>query len=91
MLAKEYAGIGANTQAESFSAQALTVAVTRVNDAPTDADGYYWLGRVYQERDEIEKARRAYEQALAIEPQRSRYILALRSLSKVTGVRHQKF
>jgi tetratricopeptide (TPR) repeat protein len=82
MLAKEYAGIGANTQAESFSAQALTVAVTRVNDAPTDADGYYWLGRVYQARDEIETARRAYEQALAIDPQRSRYILALRSLGK---------
>jgi cytochrome c-type biogenesis protein CcmH/NrfG len=66
----------------TISAQALTVAVTRVNDAPTDAEGYYWLGRVYQARDEIETARRAYEQALAIDPQRSRYILALRSLGK---------
>ncbi len=80
MLSKEYAGIGANAEAASYSEQALAAAVRMVASTPDEAEGYYWLGRVSQERGDIEQARSTYEQALAIEPRRSKYILALRSM-----------
>jgi tetratricopeptide (TPR) repeat protein len=82
MLANEYVGIGAAAEAASYSEQALAAAVSMVANAPGEAAGYYLLGRVHQERGNIERARSAYEQALAIEPQRSKYILSLRSLKK---------
>jgi len=82
MLANEYIGIGAAAEAASYIEQALAAAVSMVANAPGEAAGYYLLGRVHQERGNIEQARSAYEQALAIEPQRSKYILAVRSIKK---------
>jgi len=81
MLSSEYAGAGAAGKAAEYYERALAAAVMMVISDPADAEGYYWLGRVYREQGENEPARRAFEQALAIEPGRGKYILALRSVS----------
>lgn len=80
MLADNYAGIDEQTVAEDYLDRALATAVAWVNEAPDDADGYYWLGRVHQQRKEYAPAMRAYQQARALAPGRSRYVLAVRSL-----------
>jgi tetratricopeptide (TPR) repeat protein len=80
MLADEYAGIGATNEAAIFAEQAFAAAVAVVARDPGAADGYYWLGRVYQARGDSGQARRNYALARAIEPGRAKFILALRSL-----------
>jgi tetratricopeptide (TPR) repeat protein len=80
MLANNYADINEPTAANKFAEQALAVATEMIAVAPENSDGYYWVGRVRQQRGEYAAAKISYQQALAIEPGRSRNILALRSL-----------
>jgi tetratricopeptide (TPR) repeat protein len=80
MLATNYAGVAEQTEADEYIEQALAVANTMIVEVPAKSDGYYWLGRVYQQRGDYGEAKRAYQQAQAIEPGRSRNILALRKL-----------
>ena len=83
MLATNYADIGDVAVSSDYSEQALAIAVELVAVSPGESESYYWLGRVYQQRADGAEARQAYQQALAMEPGRSRYILALRSLPSV--------
>jgi tetratricopeptide (TPR) repeat protein len=83
MLAANYAEIDAQAVAHELLAQALTTAAQRVAASPNESDAYYWLGRAYQQRGDYGEARRAYEQAKAMEPSRGRYILALRLLNNI--------
>jgi tetratricopeptide (TPR) repeat protein len=79
MLASEYSQIEAHVVAAQYLDQAQSVAVELLSEAAS-SDGYYWLGRTNQQRGDYAEAMRAYNQALAIEPNRSRNIVALRSL-----------
>jgi tetratricopeptide (TPR) repeat protein len=80
MLAANYADIADETAAGKYIEQARAVANAMTVEMPAKSDGYYWLGRVHQQRGDYGEAKRAYLQAQAIEPGRSRNILALRKL-----------
>jgi tetratricopeptide (TPR) repeat protein len=80
MLATNYASIGEQTTAAEYADRALAAAIEMIAATPDSSDGYYWLGRSLQQRGEYSEAGLAYQQALTIEPDRSRNILALRSL-----------
>jgi hypothetical protein len=80
MLATQYATIDEQVAAAEYTDQALAVATEMIAANPDNSAGYYWLGRVQQQRGEYSEAKLAYQQAQAMEPGRSRNILALRSL-----------
>jgi tetratricopeptide (TPR) repeat protein len=83
MLAANYAEIEDQTAAREYLARALATATQWVAASPDESEAYYWLGRAHQQRGDYAEARRAYETAKTMEPGRSRYILALRSLNKI--------
>ena len=82
MLAANYAGIEDKAAADKYIEQALVAAKALLVEVPAKSDGYYWLGRVHQQRGDYDEAKRAYQQAQAIEPGRSRNVLALRKLQQ---------
>ena len=60
MLVREYKAIGATTEAARYDEQAFAAAVALVSMDLEHGEGHYWLGRVYQERGELEKALSAF-------------------------------